>query len=360
MVLTALAPMQHAILARAQDRPFPLRTHQPLYQNPFDLASGGASLTRATQEGSFFVNPSLPAFGTGLHRWLFARTQFHVGDAPAKAAYESYAKQTAQSPTPQEMVNKAIKSPVHVGHDTALGYINRYFSAVGFSNVRADIAVRKFGDAGAPQVRLRAYGVGGGGAAVHTALSDILAVGASSKYVEVAQATDDLSLTDLQNPSDLGSRAQDLLKRGNGLSHDAGITMQFRSRRLDLRLAATVHDIGSTSLGSDLEPFPQTVASGLGLTFHGLKHAMHCGADLRDVLDAYGEHWTFRSYAGCKILVYRLVGLGAGLSQGYPTAGLILNLPASRIEVGTYTREVGQQVGVEGRTVYFFAAGFEW
>jgi hypothetical protein len=338
---------------------FPLRTHQPIYQNPFDLASGGASLTRATQEGSFFVNPSLPAFGHGLHRWVFARTQLHMGDAPARAAYDAYAKQGASKPVTEDLVQRALSSPVHLGHDTAFGYINRYISTAAFSNVRADLAVRKFGDAGIPQVRVRAYGVGGGGLGASFALGQFVAIGASSKYLEVAQAADNISIADVQDSKALASSLSGILKRGSGISNDGSVTFQLRSRRVDLRIAATVTDIGNTQLGSKLEPYRQAYNGGIGLTFHGRDHAAHCGADLRDVLAAYGEHWTFRSYAGCKVLFYEIVGIGGGLSQGYPTAGLILDLPMSRLEVGYYTREVGSQIGIEGRSIYIFALGFE-
>lgn len=345
--------------AQGTPRSFLLRTHQPLYQNPFDLASGGSSITRATQEGSFFVNPSLPAFGLGLHRWTFARTQVHVGDALARTAYEAYSDQGSDNPVPAQLLQKAITSPVHVGHDTAAGYINRFASIVGFSNVRADLNIRRFGDAGAPHVRVRAYGVGGGGLGLSYAFGQFLAVGISTKYIEIANVTENVSLTAIQNPESLPQTAANLLKRGQGLSHDAGLTLQLRSKVVDLRLASTVHDLGGTLLGPDIDAYPQTIGAGIGLTLHSRKHALHCSGDLRDVLAAYGEHWTYRSYAGCKILIYEWVGLGAGLSQGYPTAGAIIDLPFSRFELGTYTREVGQEAGVEGRSVVFFAMGFE-
>ncbi len=339
---------------------FPLRTHQPVYQNPFDLASGGASLTRATQEGAFFLNPSLPAYGYNLHRWAFFRTQLHLDNATSQSAAEAYANQTSENPITPELIQNALQSPVHVGHDTALGYVTSYFSLVGFSNVRADIAVRRYGDAGAPQVRARAYGVGGGGISTSYALAQFISLGVASKYVEVVQAADNISIEDVQNPDGLSQKLTSLLKRGKGVSTDAALTLQLRSKHLDLRVAGSVHDIGNTDLGADLEPYRQTVGAGVGLTIHGRDNSFHCAADLRDVLAAYEEHWTFRAYSGCKLTFYRSVSFGAGVSQGYPTGGVVLNLGFTRLEAGTYTREVGTQVGVEGRTVYFFALGVEY
>lgn len=307
-----------------------------------------------------FVNPSLPAFGYGLHRWAFLRTQLHLDTVTAETAAKSLLDQNSENPVTPEIVQKALTNPVHVGHDTALGYVNRYFGIAGFSNVRADVAVRQFGDSGAPQVRLRAYGIGGGGVSASYALGQFFALGATSKYVEVAQATENISVGDIQNPDALSQRVQSALKRGNGVSSDAGATLQLRSRFFDMRIAGTVHDIGDTQLGNDLDPFLQTVGAGVGFTVHGRENSLHCAADLRDVLEVYGEHWTFRSYAGCKATYHKVVSLGAGLSQGYPTAGMVLNIPFSRLEAGMYTREVGSQAGIEGRTVYFFALGTEF
>jgi hypothetical protein len=358
VALSAAVPAAAAGASNAH--PFPLRTHQPIYQNPFDLSSGGASITKTTQEGSMFVNPSLPAFGYGLHRWAFLRTQLHLDSVTAETAAKTLSQQTAENPITPELVQNALRNPVHLGHDTAVGYINRYFGVVGFSNVRADVAVRRFGDSGAPQVRMRAYGIGGGGASASFALGQVLAIGASSKYLAVAQASENASVGDIQNPDSLSQRVQSALKRGSGVANDVGATLQVRSRHLDLRLGGTVHDIGDTALGDELEPFRQTVGAGIGITVHGREHGIHCAADLRDVLQAYGEHWTFRAYAGCKATYHKVISIGAGLSQGYPTMGVVLNIPYSRLEAGTYTREVGSQAGVEGRKVYFFALGTEF
>lgn len=341
-------------------RPFPLRTHQAIYQNPFDLSSGGASITRTTLEGSMFVNPSLPAFGNGLHRWAFLRTQLHLDAATSETAVRPLLQQNSENPVSPELIQKALTRPIHVGHDTALGYINRYFGIAGFSNVRADVAVRQFGDVGVPQARVRAYGIGGGGVSASFAFGQFLAFGATSKYLEVAQAAENLSIGDIQNPDALSQRVQSALKRGSGFSSDAGATLQLRSQFFDIRLSGTVHDIGNTALGVDLDPFLQTIGAGVGFTLHGRENSVHCAADLRDVLEAYGEHWTFRSYAGCKATYHKVISLGAGLSQGYPTAGVVLKVLFSRLEAGIYTQEVGSQAGIEGRTVYFFAMGTEF
>ena len=73
----------------------PLRKSSPLYENPFDLSAGGASLTRATQEGMFFSNPSLPALGKGLLRWIYGRTAVHFGADAVDLARSSYQKKKA-------------------------------------------------------------------------------------------------------------------------------------------------------------------------------------------------------------------------------------------------------------------------
>src|SRR5262245_37670234 len=46
------------------------KTNEPIYEDPFDIGSGGASLTRASKEGMIFSNPALLPLGSKTFRWL--------------------------------------------------------------------------------------------------------------------------------------------------------------------------------------------------------------------------------------------------------------------------------------------------
>lgn len=334
-----------------------IRTNEPIYQNPFDLSSGGASLTRATQEGTIFANPSLPAFGPGIFRWIFFRTAVHVGEDAADLAIKTLTQQAP--PAPDEIMDKAFETPVHAGLDVAAGVITSSVSGGAFSSMRVDFSGRKFGSVGAPELRGLAQGYGGAIASAAADLGDVLAIGGAVRYQANAEINESLGvITLLDNPNIIGDM-QDSLAWGTGVGVDLGATGQLRTRWFDLRLAGTVNDLGQTKFTLNLPPWKQTINAGVGITIHSRNSALHCAVDLRDLQKAYGEHWTYRTYAGCKLLLNAWVGLGAGLYQGWPTYGFVLNLWLIRLEGGLYAKEVGKEVGTERRGVYFIALGTE-
>ena len=48
---------------------FARKTNQAVYQDPFDLGAGGASLTRASKDGRVHANPALLPYGGKFHYW---------------------------------------------------------------------------------------------------------------------------------------------------------------------------------------------------------------------------------------------------------------------------------------------------
>ncbi|NBO36977.1 hypothetical protein EBU99_00135 [bacterium] len=317
----------------------PIRKSAPLYENPFDLSAGGASLTRATQEGVFFSNPSLPALGKGFLRWIYGRTAIHFGADAIDLGREIYKKKTAGSlKVDSSMIESLLKTPIHVGNDTTLGFISAYGGLAIFETVRSDIEGRQFGSQGLPEVRTRAEAAAGLAAMASMPVGDTLALGVSLKPAYAAETFENITLSDFS-----GSGAKQML-----------------SDNFDLRFATTVDDLGQTKFSDPaVSPWKQTINAGIGIIPHTSRSAIHCAYDLRDIRRAYGEHWTRRSRVGCKLLLSSRLGFGAGYYQGWPSYGIVLNLTLLRLEAGSYTREFGSEAGTRGRRVYFLATGAE-
>ena len=53
--------------------------YDPIYENAFDIAAGGASLTRSTQVGMLISNPAQLPVAEKLFRWLGMNTTFKLG-----------------------------------------------------------------------------------------------------------------------------------------------------------------------------------------------------------------------------------------------------------------------------------------
>lgn len=340
-----------------------LRRSALLYENPFDLSAGGASLTRSTQEGVLFSNPSLPALGPGILRWIYSRTSIHFGADAIDLAKSSYEKKKAGNlKVDSDLIESILKTPIHIGNDLNLGFITAFAGIGIFQCSRTDIQGRQYGSVGLPEVRTRAEAAAGLATFAALPVGDNVAVGVSLKPLYAAESFENVSLSDFSGSgtrqllSDLKNNTQ----FGLGVSAGFGATAQFRSVNFDLRLAATIDDVGQTKFNnSAVQPWKQITNLGVGLIPHTRSSAVHCAFDLRDIEGKYGEHWTRRSRAGCKILFRSRVGIGAGYYQGWPSYGVVLNLIFLRLEAGSYTREFGSEAGTNGRRVYFLATGFE-
>lgn len=340
-----------------------LRRSALLYENPFDLSAGGASLTRSTQEGVLFSNPSLPALGPGVLRWIYSRTSIHFGADAIDLAKDSYEKKKAGNlKVDSELIENVLKTPIHIGNDLNLGFITA-FSGIGiFQCSRTDIQGRQYGSVGLPEIRTRAEAAAGLATFAAMPVGETVALGVSLKPLYAAESFENISLSDFSGSgtrqllSDLKNNTQ----YGLGVSTGFGATVQFRSVNFDLRFAATIDDVGQTKFNNpDVEPWKQITNLGVGLIPHTRSNAVHCAFDLRDIEAKYGEHWTRRSRAGCKVLFRSRIGVGAGYYQGWPSYGVVLNLMFLRLEAGSYTREFGREAGTNGRRVYFLATGFE-
>src|SRR6476620_10310012 len=61
-------------------------SNELLYTEPFDLAAGGTTLTRASQEGIVFANPALLPLGGACIRWLGFQAGFMLDRDLAQSA----------------------------------------------------------------------------------------------------------------------------------------------------------------------------------------------------------------------------------------------------------------------------------
>lgn len=339
-----------------------LRKSAPLYENPFDLCAGGASLTRATQEGVFFSNPSLPALGAGFLRWIYGRTAIHFGADAIDLGREIYTKKKAGTlKVDSTLIEKLLKTPIHVGNDATLGFVTAFGGLGAFQTLRSDIEGRQFGSQGLPEVRTRAEAAAGLAGLASMPVGDKLGVGISVKPAYAAETFETVALSDFSSSGakQMLSDIKNNTKYGFGISVGVGSTLQLRSENFDLRIATTVDDVGQTKFNSGVTPWKQTINAGIGIIPHTRGSAIHCAADLRDLKHVYDEHWTRRFRAGCKLLLASRIGFGAGYYQGWPSYGVVANLVLMRLEAGSYTREFGSEAGTRGRRVYFIATGFE-
>lgn len=329
-------------------------TNQAIYEDTFDVAAGGASLTRATQEGMIFANPALLPWGAQLFHWVGLKNTLMVGSDSVNMARQAASGKLDNA----EIMDSAFKSPVHMGMATSLSLVTGLFGFTGFARVEPDIAASRYGSTGLPEFRVRGDGYAGVAGSLAARVAPWLSLGLTTKYFYAAEPDISVGLVDAQSMN--GSALRDQVPMGQGMGYDVGSLVFLQGRGIDYRWALKVDDVGGTSFTGTQPAFRQTISTGFGVTFHTNKSALHLAADYRDILHAYDESWFKRTYLGAKLTLMKWVGIGAGLYQGYPSYGLIGDMLLMRISLTRYTRELGDHPGVEPRGMYLLTMSIGW
>ena len=350
------------------------KTNQPVYEDPYDIAAGGASLTKASKEGMLFANPALLPQGGKFHRWAgatftlltnkesvdTARTILNNARSGKKSSsgQTDEEKKAAEQKQSSEFVDKVFKDPVRLGWGVAISWLTNNFGLGIISRFEPDIRAKKFGASGLPEVQFRAESYHGAalGTGIKTPFRWLL-LGVTAKYLYVAEpdvsveVTDSTAIAQFQNPNFV----QNLTSHNKGVGFDAGSLLFFQGSWVDFSLAGKVDDVGNTKLSgpSDTPKELKQVSSvGAGLTLHTGADALHFSADYRDLGNAYGDPMFKRVYAGTKLMLRTYLGLATGYYNGSPSYGAEIDLLLLRLAATTYTRELGDHPGVDPRHIY--------
>jgi hypothetical protein len=340
------------------------KTNQPIYETPFDLAAGGASLTFAAKEGRLFSNPALLPLGGSFHQWAGSTTTAIVNKESMSTVQSlskggSQAKSSGQGDGGGESTNPVLdqifKTPVRVGAAQALSWLTSAFAISVFSRFEADLKALEFGENGMPQIEFQAESYQGValGTAMRLPPLPWLSLGVTAKSLLASEPSLALEVTDasavekFKNPNYLRS----LATNNRGVGGDLGMLVFLQGKSVDWKVAGTVHDAGGTKLSGpgNLSSLKQVVSAGLGLTFHTGSDALHFAVDYRDIMGSYEEALFKRVHAGVRLTLKTYVGLAAGYYDGNPSMGAEVDLIFLRLAATTYTREFGASPGVDPR-----------
>jgi hypothetical protein len=333
----------------------------PVYEDPFDVAAGGASLTRASQAGMIFSNPALIPYGPGFHRWWGNEATLLVGKDSVEFAKSIQKGSNSSDQTAAEkqvaFIEQVMKSPLHAGVLNNFAYINKYFGLSTFNRGEVDIQAKKFGDTGLPGIRFRAESYQGVGvSAASMALTQVVSVGATAKYLYAGEPDISIDLTDQEGIKKLQSQSglKSLIGMNTGFGYDAGMLIFLQGYNSDYRMALKADDVGGTKLkgDADLKELKQTYSVGLGYTLHNAVDAIHMSLDYRDVQKAYDEELFRRVRMGTKVVIRKHLGLAVGYYDGWPSYGVELDAWIIRLTASYYTRELGAKPGIDPRPVY--------
>lgn len=350
------------------------KTNQAVYEDPFDIAAGGASLTKASKEGMVFANPALLPQGGKFHRWAGSTFTLLANKESVNTARDIFQaarssddgdsdktdeeKQQEQQDQNAEFVDKVFQDPVRVGWGAAISWLTNNFGLGIISRFEPDIRAKQFGTTGLPEVRFRAESYHGAalGTGIKTPFRWLL-LGVTAKYLYVAEpdvsaeVTDSEAIAQFRDPDFI----QNLTSHNTGTGFDVGTLLFFQGQHVDFSVAGKADDVGNTKLtGPSDTPkeLKQVVSAGLGLTLHTSADAIHFAADYRDIMGSYDDEMFKKVYLGTKVTLRTYLGLAAGYYNGYPSYGAEIDLILLRVAGTYYTRELGDRPGVDPRHIY--------
>ncbi len=327
---------------------FAKKTNQAVYEEPFDLAAGGASLTRASQEGILYANPALLPLGGAFVRWI----GFELGLLGGS-------RSTDGNLLPEVDVSNPLEVKAHVGQSFSLSFLSRNIGFSLFDRIELDLEGQKYGDGGLPAVEFEVEAYAGAVACYAIRPLRWLSLGVTAKYLYVAEPVIQVPIADTERIQQLSQdpeALQELASIGTGIGADIGSLIFLQGKFFDFSFATKVDDVGDTQLDGR-QPFKQTIHAGMGFAFHGSTEVLHLAVDYRDIQNVYEERLFKKVYVGARLLVRQMVGVAAGYYQGIPTVGLRLDLVLLKAGLTVYGRELGDYPGEKQRNLYYFYTG---
>ncbi len=332
---------------------FGKKSNELLYTEPFDLAAGGTSLTRASQEGIVFANPALLPLGGAWLRWVGFQAGFMLDRDLAQSAQSGNigdAAGTGESSFVDELFAKSL----HFGQTATLSFLNKNVAISAFERVELDVEGQRFGDGGLPSVNFAVEAYGGILTSSAFRPARWISLGVTAKQLYVSEPVIQVPITDQNKIRELTentSKLQDEISLNQGTGADLGALFLLQGFNLDLSLGLKVEDLGGTKFTGSQPDFPQTFNAGFGLALHGTKEVLHLSLDYRDIGNAYDEKTFKKVYIGARLMLRNMLGVACGLYQGIPTAGIRVDLLLFKLGVTAYGRELGSFPGDKQRNM---------
>tara|TARA_B100001094_G_C18149907_1_gene783051 strand:- start:146 stop:1183 length:1038 start_codon:yes stop_codon:yes gene_type:complete len=334
------------------------KTNNAIYEEPFDLAAGGASLTRASQEAVLVANPALLPYGEKWHRW-FGNT-YAVTISKKTVGMQSVLA-GAEGGDSQAQINALLAAGgnIHGGLTTSLTYVNQTFGLGMFSRTEPDLEPKQIGAGGTPALVFSMESYSGFVASGAIRPFSWLSIGVTAKYLIISEPdpeyldlADPTIIAQYSQPEKIQELTEKYTKPGTGVGGDVGVIMFFQNPTFDFMLGLKADDVGGTTLTAPQDDFKQTVSGGVAFVIHGTTEAIHLSLDYRDILGAYEEKLVQKVYAGAKVVIRNYVGVAVGAYQGMPTCGVRFDLVAFQLGFTYYGREMGSYLGEKRRNLY--------
>ncbi len=331
-----------------------------LYRSPHYLGRGDTGVAVADDFEAIFYNPAGLATGKGIYKQtVLISPSFEASTQTKDLARQVFVEEENNNETFRNYIGKNIHFGLKnvsalVFRRAALGalvttdsnvLVSKSVAERGVESVQADLAVN----------RVVTFSI------ADKFWNDRVQVGSTVKYIMRNEARVSTSALEAANIADqLQADKAGVDRRGFGV--DLGLIYNTKSPwsfGLHMENAGTTA-LKATENDESSRRLPQIVTIGTVYEMKAKMDSLRLLADFRDLAGSTETSTVKRLHFGTEMTVARIIGLNAGLNQGYPTAGIYLNLYFARVDFGTYTQEIGEKAGLRPDQRFYFRlmAGF--
>jgi hypothetical protein len=329
---------------------------QRIYRSSHYLGRGDTGLAVADDYEAIFYNPAGLAQGQGIFsRAVFLSPSFEFSD-DARNMVTELQDENADTAA---ILRKRVGKNQHLGLYNATALVFRRAALSIFNGQTTDILVYKSPEAGGLEA-VKARLVTSNGIAFALAqdfLNKSLFVGANVKYLHRGDVKFDANVTDADSIGNMDS--SDMLKAGMGTSVDLGVIYKLPGL-LQPSVAATISNVGAAPFRkmSDEADAPdglkQVINLGVAIQPQSKMSKFKLMAELWDVSSQINKSTIKKLHLGGDLSVLDTIGFTAGLSEGWSSGGMYVDLRFFRFDAGVYIQEMAERAGVRPDRRLFF------
>ena len=333
-----------------------------IYRSAHLLGRGDAGIATVDDADAIFYNPAGIAVGNGIYK----KTVLISPTVELSSDTKDLIREVAvEKNTSVDVLREHIGKNQHVGLYNFTGIVLRRAAIGAMVSNQTNLLIRKSPEqAGLEEAsasstvnKVAAF------AFAEDFLNHSLYLGTTMKYIEQDRAALSVNVVDAQNLQQHLSE-NDVITTGTGVGFDLGMIMKTDAKS-PYSLGIQVENSGSThmhttSAAGKAADLPQTVNMGIAFQPGTKMSNIGLNLDYRDVAGKTETDPYKRLHIGGEINLKGFFGITGGLNQGYPTFGIYADIRVLRVDIGTYTEEMGDRIGVRPDTRYYFnlTAGF--
>ena len=327
-----------------------------LYKSPYALGKGDTGVADTDDHEAIFYNPAGLAQGKGIYKETVFASPSVVFSSDTKNLVR---KITVENDSSIASLREHVGKNQHISVTNFTGIVFRRAAIGAIANTTNNLLLYKSAENRGVEI-LEAESTTTTGLTFSFAeafFKDSLMLGTTLKYLRQSHAELNINVVDAENLSDQLS-SDEIQNDYTGFGGDFGLLWNFGNKKSKKTMGLHVENVGGLSLINNKtdgkgRKLPQLINFGLGFDIGTRLSSMKFNFDFRDLTNQIEPNFFKKIHIGSELSFASVFGFTGGVNQGYPTAGLFVNLYLVRMDVGITTQEVGDKAGARADERFF-------